>query len=116
MSENQNTAETNLSDAPSAEAPRRKRNVMNTAERYEVMTIVRQWYQEKGMTDSEFARWVSSMMGFKIAPSTIKSYREVFGIEPIKSASVSDLRARIAELEAELAALAAKAAPTSEAE
>ena len=87
----------------SPELPKPKREVMSLTERFEVMTLVKEEYQKRRLTDTEFAAAVTAQLGFKVAPATIKNYREAFGIEAVKAATTAELKAYIAELEARLA-------------
>lgn len=80
------------------------RKLLRPAIRYEVMTAVRERYVDSGLTDSEFAEQASAQFGSDVSVAVIKSAREAFGIAPTKQATAAELKARIAELEAELAA------------
>lgn len=86
-----------------------QRNQLTLGQKYDLMTLVREAYTKTGETDTGFAKIVSDKLGTEISPSTIKHYREGFGIAQIRAAPVSELKARIAELEAKLAAQGASA-------
>lgn len=81
-----------------------KRNVLTTAQRYDLMQLVKFSYTNAGETDTGFAKIASAKLGLDISASSIKTIREGFGIEQIKAAPVAELKARIRELEAQLAA------------
>jgi tagatose-1,6-bisphosphate aldolase non-catalytic subunit AgaZ/GatZ len=83
---------------------KKKRNKMTMRQRYDVMTCVKEEYVKTGATDNGFAKIVSQRFGLKVGPSTIKAYREAFGIAPVKAATVAEMKQRIAELEAKLSA------------
>ena len=83
---------------------RAKRTMLSAAIKYEVMTAVREKYADSGLTDSEFASALSEQFSSNVSVSVIKSAREAFGIAQTKPASAAELKARIAELEAALAA------------
>jgi predicted small metal-binding protein len=98
------TKEADMNDVVIAQPlPKPKRETMSIPEKFDLMKLITEHYSVRGMTDTEFARAATDQLGFEIAPSTIKHYREAFGIEQIKAAPVAELRARIKELEARLA-------------
>lgn len=98
--------------APKAEPkPKAKREVLNLGDRFKAMEFVKTHYADKRMTDTDFAKAATEQLGFKVSAAAIKNYREAFGIAQVKAATPAELRARIAELEAELAK--AKAGDTS---
>lgn len=101
------TDDTTTQAQPAEELAKPKREVMSLTERFEVMTLVKEQYQQRRLTDTEFAAAATAQLGFKVAPATIKNYREAFGIEPVKAATTAELKAYIAELEAKLAAATA---------
>lgn len=86
------------------EAQRKSKQSMTIPEKFDLMALVKFEYPKLGQTDTEFSKTASSKLGFEVAAATIKHYREGFGIEQIKQAPVSELKARIAELEARLEA------------
>lgn len=88
-------------------AAKAERNQLNLPQKYDLMTLIKVEYPKKGMTDSEFAKAASEQLGFAVTGPMVKHYREAFGIEQTKAASAAELKARIAELEAALAAKAA---------
>lgn len=79
---------------------------MDIRQRYELMHAVKTQHGF-GLTDGEFAERASRELGFRVLPATVKSYREAFGIEPVKVASAAELRARVRELEAQIASQSA---------
>jgi len=86
-----------------------ERNALTIPQKYALMNAIVTLYSAAGETDTEFARTTSVELEFPVQPATIKHYREAFGIPQIKAAPVAEMRARIAELEAKLAAAGVEA-------
>lgn len=82
------------------------KNRMTLVQRYELMHAVKTKHGF-GLTDGEFAEQCSRELGFRVLPATVSSYREAFGIEPVRTASAAELRARVRELEAIIASQSA---------
>lgn len=89
------------------ETVKAKRVTLTMDQKYALMTEVKHEYTNAGENDATFAKSISAKLGFDVAARTVKHYRDGFGVPQIKSAPVSELKARIAELEAKLAALPA---------
>lgn len=79
------------------------RNILTTAQRFALMTLIHTEYTKIGDTDAGFARVATERLGFEVTPGATKTLREGLGLKPIKQATVAELKARVAELEKKLA-------------
>ena len=70
--------------------------------KFQLMTLVTNEYASYH-GDSDFAKYATTVMGAPVTPMAIRHYREGLGVPQIKMGQ-QDLLARIAELEAALAA------------
>jgi hypothetical protein len=80
-----------------------KRESLTIREKYILMRAIDEHYTISREPDSGFAGLVTAQYGIEVAPSTVRHYREGLGIPQNKSESAAALRARVLELERQLA-------------
>lgn len=89
---------------PAAKA-KRERNMMGIVEKTRLAGMIEAEYARSRLNDAEFAEHATKKLGFDVPVTTVTSVREAFKIAAPASLTLSEARARIRELEDELAAL-----------
>jgi hypothetical protein len=95
-------------EAAKAAGSAKARNTLTIVERVKLGNLVNAEYASSGLTDAEFAKLATERLGRDVVTSTITAFREAFGLTAPQALTLTTARARIRELEAELAALKAQ--------
>ena len=88
-------------------AERKPRDTLTIVQRTDLANLIRLEYANSGMTDAEFANMATSKIGHAVSIATVASYRTAYGIAAPGKLTLSEARARIRALGAEVARLSA---------
>jgi hypothetical protein len=60
-----------------------KRNVLTGLQTFQLMTLIKEAYQEQGLPDTQFAEYATGKLGFTVPTSSVFTYRTQLDIPSI---------------------------------